>query len=178
MMAGIMQLLTGWRGYAAAALTGGLVLGVAVDVVQGWRHGEQIASLERDHAQQVAQYSQDAERAQAAARATEQARQTAIEEIRNETDQEIAAAVVRERAAADARVRGTAAEYAARYRAAASRASATAERQAADTAVGMFAELLSQSDDLAGVYAAAADRARIAGLACERAYDAVRAAAP
>jgi len=34
----------------------------------------------------------------------------------------------------------------------------------------MFAELLSQTDDLAGIYAAEADRRRIAGLACETAY--------
>ncbi|HBQ90922.1 MAG TPA: hypothetical protein DD803_15915 [Alcaligenes faecalis] len=34
----------------------------------------------------------------------------------------------------------------------------------------MFAELLSQSDDLAGIYAAEADRRRLAGLACESIY--------
>lgn len=34
----------------------------------------------------------------------------------------------------------------------------------------MFAELLSQTDDLAGIYAAEADRRRVAGQACEAAY--------
>lgn len=42
--------------------------------------------------------------------------------------------------------------------------------QVADTAIRMFAELLSQSDDLAGIYAAETDRRRVAGLACEAAY--------
>ncbi|OAT16768.1 putative phage-tail assembly protein [Buttiauxella gaviniae ATCC 51604] len=41
------------------------------------------------------------------------------------------------------------------------------------TATDMFAQLLIESDKAAGEYAAAADRARIAGLACERSYDAV-----
>lgn len=40
----------------------------------------------------------------------------------------------------------------------------------ADTVIRMFAELLSQTDDLAGIYAAEADRRRVAGLACEAAY--------
>ncbi|WHQ44192.1 DUF2514 family protein [Alcaligenes faecalis] len=38
----------------------------------------------------------------------------------------------------------------------------------------MFAELLSQTDDLAGIYAAEADRRRVAGLACEAAYGEVQ----
>ena len=67
----------------------------------------------------------------------------------------------------------TATAVAARYREAAERASAAAEREAASAAIGMFAELLSQSDGLAEIYAAQADRARIAGLGCEAAYDEV-----
>ncbi|QFY77839.1 DUF2514 family protein [Alcaligenes faecalis] len=42
--------------------------------------------------------------------------------------------------------------------------------QAADTALRMFAEMLSQTDGLVGIYAAEADRRRVAGLACEAAY--------
>lgn len=44
------------------------------------------------------------------------------------------------------------------------------EREAADTAIRMFAELLGGLDEMAEVYAAEVDRRRIAGLACERAY--------
>lgn len=44
------------------------------------------------------------------------------------------------------------------------------------TATDMFAQLLIESDRAAGEYAAAADRARIAGLACERSYDSISTA--
>ncbi|MCO7643670.1 DUF2514 domain-containing protein [Pseudomonas sp. S 311-6] len=94
-----------------------------------------------------------------------------FEEQENENREKLARAAVDERLAADVRVRDTANAAAARYRAAAERASAAAEREAASTAIGMFAELLSQSDGLAEIYAAQADHARIAGLACEAAYD-------
>lgn len=92
-------------------------------------------------------------------------------EIRDrETQEQLEQVALAERRAADERVRQSAQEYAARYRRDTALASAAAERQAADTAIRMFAELLSQTDDLAGIYAAEADRRRIAGLACEAAY--------
>lgn len=46
--------LAGWRGYAAAALAGGLVLGGAAWAAQGWRKDVRIAEQQRDQAQQVA----------------------------------------------------------------------------------------------------------------------------
>lgn len=87
-----------------------------------------------------------------------------------ETLEQLEQVAIAERRAADERVRRSAEEYAARYRRDTALASAAAERQAADTAIRMFAELLSQTDDLAGIYAAEAGRRRIAGLACEAAY--------
>jgi hypothetical protein len=51
--------------------------------------------------------------------------------------------------------------------------SAASTSTARATATDMFAQLLIESDRAAGEYAKAADRARIAGLACERSYDAV-----
>jgi hypothetical protein len=51
--------------------------------------------------------------------------------------------------------------------------SAASSSSARATATDMFAQLLIESDRAAGEYAAAADRARIAGLTCERSYDAV-----
>ncbi|MCR4144256.1 DUF2514 family protein [Alcaligenes nematophilus] len=75
-----------------------------------------------------------------------------------------------ERRAADERVRKSTEEYAARYRRDTALASAAAERQAADTAIRMFAELLGGFDEAAEVYAAEADRRRVRGLACEDAY--------
>ena len=49
-----------------------------------------------------------------------------------------------------------------------------AECAAARAAAGVLAELLGESDQLAGAFAESADRNRIAGEACEAAYDAVR----
>ncbi|SOE48126.1 DUF2514 family protein [Orrella dioscoreae] len=111
--------------------------------------------------------------AQADARAEERRRVAAIEEIRNEADQELAAVVERERRAADVRVRDAVAEYARRHRPASNSGAAQSGAPVGDP-IGMFAELLGELDDLAGQYAAAADRARAAGLTCERAYDSLR----
>lgn len=51
--------------------------------------------------------------------------------------------------------------------------SAASTGTARATATDMFAQLLIEADRAAGEYAEAADRARIAGLACERSYDAI-----
>lgn len=47
-------LIGGWKGYAAAALAGGLILGGAAWTAQGWRKDVRIAEQQRDQAQQVA----------------------------------------------------------------------------------------------------------------------------
>lgn len=79
---------------------------------------------------------------------------------------------------------GAAAAAAGRLRArvAAVQAGATADHPtpaghctAAQDAARMFAELFSSADDRAGLLAAEADAARVAGTACERAYDALTA---
>ncbi|HRO20802.1 DUF2514 family protein [Alcaligenes phenolicus] len=88
-----------------------------------------------------------------------------------ETLEQLEQVAIAERRAADERVRKSAEEYAARYRRDTALASAAAERQAADTAIRMFAELLGGLDRAAEVYAAEADRRRVAGLACEAAYN-------
>lgn len=51
-----------------------------------------------------------------------------------------------------------------------------AECEAARAAAGVLAELLGESDQLAGAFAESADRNRVAGEACEAAYDAAREA--
>lgn len=92
-------------------------------------------------------------------------------EVRDrETLEQLEQVAIAERRAADERVRQSAEEYAARYRRDTAITSAAAERQAADAAIRMFAELLGGLDEAAEVYAAEADRRRVAGLACEAAY--------
>lgn len=47
--------LIGWRGYAAAALAGGLAFGAAAWTAQGWRYGEQLAVQRAARADEVAE---------------------------------------------------------------------------------------------------------------------------
>ena len=54
------------------------------------------------------------------------------------------------------------------------RAATDAQRQATANAIGVFADLYGRCDARAGAIAEEADRARLAGAACERAYDAVQ----
>ena len=47
----LLGVLAGWRGYAAAALVAGVDAGYGVAVVLNALHGQEIAALERDRAQ-------------------------------------------------------------------------------------------------------------------------------
>lgn len=51
---------------------------------------------------------------------------------------------------------------------------AAQQREAGATAVGVLADLFESADRRAGELAAALDRSRVAGLACEASYEAVR----
>ncbi|MNF96072.1 hypothetical protein D3C85_1339870 [compost metagenome] len=55
---------------------------------------------------------------------------------------------------------------------------AAQQRQAGDVAFNLLAELFESADRRAGELAAALDRSRVAGLACERAYESVMNAQP
>lgn len=50
----VAGVLTGWKGYAVAALAGGLVLGAAAWTAQGWRYGAQLADQRATRAGEVA----------------------------------------------------------------------------------------------------------------------------
>jgi len=157
-----------WLRYGAAAA----VAALAVWVAQGWRYEARIAGMERAWAQERAELAEAARHAEAAARAEEQRRQAAIERVMQDAQKELDAALRRERAAADSRVRSAVADYAARHRCPSDPGS-TASGEAAGDPIGVLAELLGELDGLAESYAAAADRARVAGFACERAYESI-----
>lgn len=148
-------------GVIGVAIAAALFFGLHLYGAKQHSKGYKLAQTE--HAAAVAQ-------AESKARKIERELTEKMEVLDRETQQKLEQVAIAERSAADERVRSAAEEYAARYRRAASLATAAAERQAADTAIRMFAELLSQTDELAGVYAAEADRRRLAGLACEAAY--------
>ncbi len=128
------------------------------------------AQHKKGYAQAQAEYMIAVAHAEGRARQIEHELTQEVEARNRDTQEKLAQIAIVERRAADERVRKSAEAYAARYRRDTALASAAAERQAADTAIRMFAELLSQIDDLAGVYAAEADRRRVVGLACESAY--------
>lgn len=52
---GLPAAMTGWKGYAAAALAGALLTGGAAWTAQGWRYGAQIAGMRADEADRVAE---------------------------------------------------------------------------------------------------------------------------
>ncbi|VFR39610.1 Homology to phage-tail assembly proteins [plant metagenome] len=142
--------------------------------VQGWRMGEALAEERRRHAVTRTVHAAAAETAQRRERDEEKRRFAAMETLRHEADLALAAAVQRERDAGAVRLREALADYTARHRARSSPAPAQPGAPAGDP-IGLLAVVLGDLDDMAGLYAAQADRARIAGLTCERAYDALTA---
>lgn len=127
---------------------------------------EQIAGMQRD----AATLTLKAEQVQ---RTEEQRRQTVIEEVSKDADDQIAVAngAARGAHAAVVGLRDAYIAYAASH--AGPHAGTPPGGQTAAGA-DVSADVLSSAATAAADYAAIADRARIAGAACERAYDSVR----
>lgn len=159
--------LIGWRGYAAAALVGGAL----VWLVQGWRYDADIADMLRQHAEERDAQAQATVSAVEAARTEERRRTAAVENARDDA-QKLAADAAADAAGARAerdRMRSRADSLA---RTAAGRdPTIAAGSPAGSAAVDLLAYMLGRSIERAEALAAVADRARIAGLTCERAYD-------
>lgn len=144
------------------ALAAGLLLGW---LTNGWRLGEQIADIRADHAEAVAAEQQRA-------RQIESGWHAGMLEVQRNAREKLDAV------AADAAAAGSAAE---RLRARVAQLSrrpaacpgAADGGEAADAARLVLADVLGRIDAAAGELAEAYDRARIAGLACEAAYDAL-----
>jgi len=157
-------------------LIGGL-MGVAGFV--GWQAGvdSTTAEWESKWDQQALQLAQAQAHALDVARTEEQRRIKAIEDITNESKKQIEQARA-DAAAADAvadSLHEQARRLAARNSQCTSRATTTDRGEAARaTDATVLADLFARADAAAGRLAAAYDRARTAGLACERAYDALR----
>lgn len=119
-----------------------------------------------------AEWSEAARQAEARARSEEQRRQTAIEGIRRDAQEKISAVAADAAAADDAasRLRARVAELSRRP---ASCPGAAGGGEAAGEAGLVLADVFARLDRRAGELAEAYDRARIAGLACEAAYDAL-----
>lgn len=146
-----------------ATFAAGLVLAATV---QGWRYGEQIADIRAEQAQAVTD-------AVTQARAEEQRRINTLEVIADDTRNKLDAAHADAATArtAAAGLRQQLADY--RQRARSNPTIAGGSAPAEDPLV-LLSELLSGADERAGDLAEFADRAHLAGRACEAAYDSLR----
>lgn len=117
-------------------------------------------------------------KAELKAREEEQRRQAEIDEVRDHAQEEIAQAQADAVAAGleSGRLREQGRRLAARASQCASHSSAPQGGPTAEQPAVVLADLLSRADERAGELAAAYDRARASGLACERAYDSLRTA--
>ena len=148
-----------------AAFAAGLIL---AGTVQGWRYGKQIAEINAAQAQALTD-------AVTAAREEEQRRTKTMEVIADDTRSKLDAAHADAATArtAAAGLRQQLADY--RQRARSNPPVAGGSTPAEDPLV-LLSELLSGADERAGDLAEFADRAHLAGRACETAYDSLRAA--
>lgn len=170
----LLKLMTGWRGYAAAAAAGALLVGGVAWTAQGWRYRAEIANIERDYATARDEQTQAAIAAVEAARTEERRRTDAVEKQRNEA-QKMAAAAAGDAARARAERRGLLERADALVGAAAGLDPTLTDGSPAGVdAVDLLAHMLDRVSNRAAELAEIADRARIAGLTCERSYDQVR----
>lgn len=126
--------------------------------------------------EEIARLANARTKAEQEAREEELRRQAEIDEVRNHAQEKIAQAQADAVAAGveSGRLREQARRLAARASQCASNSGATQGSPAAERPAVVLADLLSRADERAGELAAAYDRARASGLACERAYDSLR----
>ena len=177
-MTWLLSKLMGYAWPAVAAVVAALLLAVGVQT-----HRVKVAKQETAEVQKA--WTLDRANATAAAlaqetayRAEEQRRIAAHQEIVDEADRKILAARA-DAVVADAvagRLQQRVASLVAQARAAASNPGIAQAGAPADDAAGVLAIMQRRADEAAGKFADFADRASIAGQACERAYEALTAA--
>ncbi len=161
-------------------LAAGLAVAVlmALSAVGGaWVNGAlwaaDLAAAKLEHSKELSAIEHRQNTAQAQARSEEQRRQTAVEGIRKDAHGQIEQAQA-DAAAATARadsLQQQAVRVASRSSCATGNSNSTAGSPPANAPALLLADVLSRADARAGALAAAADRTRIAGEACERSYD-------
>lgn len=173
----IFDKLKAWGTIAAA-----LVLAVLLLVQTGRLHTAQMdaAKTRTENAQTLQKIADLTVKALQAVRAQETQLAKAQEENARETANQLTAAHAdadRARRAGD-RLQQRIAAIVAAARAAATHSGAGPAITPVDTPAGMLAIVLSRIDERAGILAAYADTARIAGASCEREHDALTKAWP
>ncbi len=168
---GLPATLIGWKGYAAAALAGAVIAGASAWIIQGWRGDADLAAEVAARAKEQAAQADATITAVEAARAEERRRTAAVEKARDDAQKQAATAAADAVVARDERDR-LRAHANTLARAAAGRDPAVAiGSPAGAAAVDLLAYMLGRAIDRAEALAGIADRARIAGLTCEGAYN-------
>ncbi|MGT2427905.1 DUF2514 family protein [Cupriavidus basilensis] len=161
-----------WR--AAGLALAAAALFAAGWAVNGWRKDAELAELTAGQAQERRNEAYAQVKAVDQARLEEQRRTAAQTEIANDATKKLEGARADLAAANDVsgRLRQRIADLLAASRAAGNPAAAGGSAPTEDP-IGMLADVLGRADHRAGILAEYADAARIAGQACERAYDAL-----
>ncbi|WP_399677111.1 DUF2514 family protein [Xenophilus sp.] len=163
-----MTALLNWRLWAAA----GVAMLLAWTHWQAYRQGGASARVELSDLR--ASYAEAGRHAEKAERAKERTWAERIEEVSTHAEAEknaLAADLAASRAAADGL--RTAAASAARRACPRAAAADPGQGQPGADPLDLLVDVLGRADARAGELAEYADRARIAGQACERAYDAI-----
>ncbi len=156
----------------------GMLTVLAAALYGAYHHGESVAD-ERWQAKQADQQTLQAKGLAAAItanRTEEQRRQAAINQVGSDAKEQTKSAVV-DGGGADAagqRVRETAGKLAARTSCTTGDTGASFRSASASRAAMVLSDLFQRADKRAGELAKAYDAARIAGQACQRAYNSVR----
>lgn len=163
----------------AILLKWGIAAAIAIGCLFGaYQHGVNVTNAKWEKQQSDAQAAQATLRAEEerTARETEQRRQAEIESIRADAQKQIqnAQADARDADLASERLRKQADRLAQSVRSCPSDTGAADGGKTGTNPSVLLADLLSRADERAGELAKIADRARAAGLACERAYNTLR----
>lgn len=161
----------GLKQYKLIALAAAALALMALSAAGSWQW--QVNSYERQISEIRGEYAEAARQAEAQARTEEQRRQVAVEGIRRDAQEKIAA-VAADAAAADDAASRLRARVAQLSRRPASCPGAADGGDAAGEAGDMLALVSSRLDEAAGELAAYAERAANAGAVCQRSYEAVR----
>jgi len=151
----------------AGLLLAMLIGGAGAWHVQNWRYEGRLAELASAQAQAIAS-------AERLARTEEQRRQAVVEKVQSDAREQIKAAKADAGHADTAGQRlHIAAGVVARSGDGACGSGAAQRGASATRAAMVLSDLFQRADKRAGELAAAYDRARVAGLACERSYDGI-----
>ncbi|TKR55308.1 DUF2514 family protein [Allopusillimonas ginsengisoli] len=166
--------------FIRAQVIGGVVLlGVGFGtawLAQGWRCGAKLANLRTDHAAVLEQQAQAVVASVQVAREIEQRRAAAVEQERDhaiEQTQTLAADVAASRAVSE-RLQRELGALRARYAGGNTAAAVRGQGEQGSDTIRVLIDMYTGLESAGRGVAEYADRLRITGLGCERAYDGIR----